>query len=523
MPGKSGEEEVLEAIGAIIVSLVVIFTVYIIVRVIILVVFYIILAVFYAIIYAIISVVCVVILVVCGGIIVGIPIGMRNSLSSWWLENMDRESFNNSTMKQPAYRSYFLVKWIGHFMEVFIITFVSVLERAIQSFEKVSQSKSYFEDAFHTGERYLKGAFYIGKGVGILASGVILIGILGLFQFVLLSIISTLSYVVLGVTYLVDFSYRKLKNWSFICPYCRTKLSLPGFLCPSCNLEHSRLVPSIYGIFKRKCSCGRMLPTTSFNGRDDLETFCPLCGKRLSSTFSRTRPVVISIAGSVGAGKSTFLISLVNIILEKTGALGWSWEIVKASDKELISELKRLEKGEFPTKTVYRKPPAFNIRLITPEGDDYLLYLFDYAGETFDEMHEIAELKEHFYVDAMVIVLDASNLEDSDFVVQSFTQSLQFRKLAMDKVAVVLTKAGNVSPEEYLKEKATNVWNLLHGEDCIKEILFFSSEVDPEERIFYNVFEPVKKLLSESGNKPARELIQKLCNGGKESGGNSNG
>lgn len=82
-----------------------------------------------------------------------------------------------------------------------------------------------------------------------------------------------------SILWLTDRIVLILKSIHSRCPNCKRKSVIPVFICPTCGLEHKKLVPGPYGVFKRKCTCGAMLSTTFIGGRSEYEAHCPFAGQ----------------------------------------------------------------------------------------------------------------------------------------------------------------------------------------------------------------------------------------------------
>jgi len=396
-------------------------------------------------------------------------------------------------------KSYLLVRWPEHLAKVFRSTVKEVVSVSRDFFERESDYAIFW---------YLAAA-------GAFVSGIAVALILAIVQALVLSVASAGAYLLLAAVYSADFLYRRIKNWRLVCPYCRARIDLPGYLCPSCKKEYARLVPGVYGIFKRKCSCGTELPTTSFNGRDELTPFCPHCGEVLNPEFNRTKPVVISVAGSVGAGKTTLTLLLARVLMTRAQEKGWIWRIIKASDLHLLDELKRLDQGFFPAKTAAKMPPAFNLKFEAPDGEAYLVYVFDYAGESFKDVVDVTRFKEHDAVDAMLIVLDPFQPAESERAVMNLLNSLEVRKITVDRAAIVLTKVSE-DPEEVMKTKFLNLWNVLQVNRYLREKVLTSIYFDPEfsregeSSIKTSLEALLAELLRNSRSGAAREFYSRL-------------
>ena len=77
------------------------------------------------------------------------------------------------------------------------------------------------------------------------------------------------------------------------------------FQCPSCGEIHENLTPGPYEIFHVKCSCGKYVPATAFNGRNNLAALCPVCKCPIACGFAEQ--FGIQTAGNTSSGKTTFI------------------------------------------------------------------------------------------------------------------------------------------------------------------------------------------------------------------------
>lgn len=78
--------------------------------------------------------------------------------------------------------------------------------------------------------------------------------------------------------------------------------------------KHARLVPGPYGIWHRRCSCGKKLPTTFLLGRSALKAFCPVCGNELAA--SDVQQFSLSVVGGTSSGKTVLLTAFYHNFLE---------------------------------------------------------------------------------------------------------------------------------------------------------------------------------------------------------------
>ncbi len=86
-----------------------------------------------------------------------------------------------------------------------------------------------------------------------------------------------------GVFFVIDFIIGLIGSKSIVCPNanCNTKVKRNIYLC-DCGKNHQKLTPSIYGIFKKKCSCGRNISCNSISGKFKIKYLCPNCGSIIS-------------------------------------------------------------------------------------------------------------------------------------------------------------------------------------------------------------------------------------------------
>ena len=116
---------------------------------------------------------------------------------------------------------------------------------------------------------------YIFCWVSCLSLYVFGYGFLIIFCFLLVSVLAVgwifffSGYIILRLS---DSTALFINSIEHRCPNCKSRAK-PLFMCPKCHTLHS-LQPGPYGVFRTKCSCGEYLPTTAFNGRNNLAAFC---------------------------------------------------------------------------------------------------------------------------------------------------------------------------------------------------------------------------------------------------------
>ena len=111
-----------------------------------------------------------------------------------------------------------------------------------------------------------------------------------------------------------------------ICPKCKNNFYQPLIKC-RCGLIVSYPVPNQHGIKYHTCNNGHKLPSTNADGgRASLKAICPRCKGDIVT--HEARPIVISMVGSVGSGKTTLMLSAVESLSALAKERGIVTEIV---------------------------------------------------------------------------------------------------------------------------------------------------------------------------------------------------
>jgi len=111
-----------------------------------------------------------------------------------------------------------------------------------------------------------------------------------------------------------------------ICPKCKNNFYQPMVKC-RCGLVVSYPVPNAHGIKYHTCNNGHKLPSTNEDGgRAALKAVCPRCAGDIVT--HEAKPLVISLVGSVGSGKTTMMIAAVESISELAKKNGIVTEVV---------------------------------------------------------------------------------------------------------------------------------------------------------------------------------------------------
>lgn len=220
----------------------------------------------------------------------------------------------------------------------------------------------------------------------------------------------TAAYTLRGVERLLMLSRRI----SIKCPNrdCHEHIPLPYYFCPnkSCGAKHVNLLPGDYGVVKRQCQCGAWLPTLFLFGRNELPGYCPSCDKPLNPSIGVTKNIHIPIIGGRSAGKSHFLVAAMMEIhqREADGKVSVAFADKKSED-DYANWKRYFESGATVDSTRLKSPDAFLINL-NSGGDDCLLYVYDPAGELFQQTDEMRTQGYFDYVTGIIFLIDPFSL-----------------------------------------------------------------------------------------------------------------
>lgn len=233
-----------------------------------------------------------------------------------------------------------------------------------------------------------------------------------LFYLAVMLIVMGLIYVGFMLLSFVDFVYRSFRKISNGCPNpdCQQKIALPIYLCPDCGVEHTRLLPSKYGIWTRTCECGAKLPTTVLSGRSHLESLCPYCNGELE--IGAHTEIWIPVIGGPSAGKTCLINMAISQIDEEVApACGLNFEYRPNGDDLYEQNMQAIEAGYAPAKTSEGKLKFYQFHLDSPKSDaGNFISLCDVKGELFSE--DIGGQLGFRNADGFIFVVDPLSIGD---------------------------------------------------------------------------------------------------------------
>lgn len=258
--------------------------------------------------------------------------------------------------------------------------------------------------------------------------------VLSLLMIVVSVVLTDIIYIVFEIVLLVQNIYLKIKSVSFRCRKCTHTYKIPVYCCPKCGINHVRLRPGRYGIFKRKCICGTKLPLTvnakgkyfkedSVTGAKvwtkfkmaDMDSRCPHCGH--SDKSGITHPISVALIGGSLTGKTTFKVAFLRDFLSE--------EIEKYNIKYSFPDSKY--EREFIQIESYYSGTPIPITLRGTEYDiitfsfflkhrkfgvDRLVHLYDMPSETFQYGDAQEGWSVYTFNDGIVFLIDPYSLPE---------------------------------------------------------------------------------------------------------------
>ncbi|WP_246615271.1 TRAFAC clade GTPase domain-containing protein [Clostridium thailandense] len=271
-----------------------------------------------------------------------------------------------------------------------------------------------------------------------------------------------------------------------ICYHCHAKFDIPYYICPECGSLHRQLKPGPYGIMRRVCKCGKVIPTTNLTGRYSLKSICPVCSRGLE--VREASPICIPIIGGVSSGKTSFVYSaldcLINDVSKKNN---WNISFLNGEDEERIRELLELaSKGIPPRKTIKADTVPYNIFIKSGKfRSDKLLYIYDIAGEYFDIRAEVRRQSYYKYTNGLIFIIDPLCIKSSVKYItdkNEITQTVAIEDL-VDRFILALREIKEVEPNEFIDIPIAIVLNKIDLINYKGAALDFLKEIEEEKII----------------------------------------
>jgi len=303
---------------------------------------------------------------------------------------------------EPAIRSYFFGKGYADLRS----TIAESWQRNLASARnELDQAAKLWPGDYSTKAMAI---LRVAAGIAVVVFGSVVFLVFSAIHVVVLLAFFLLIYLGFTLVYLTERAYLGVKRFFTVCPSCHEKSALPSYFCPQCGAVHARLIPSSYGIVHRTCRCGQRLPATFFLKRGELTSKCSACGELLARAHTEARKSFIPVFGGPSVGKSAFLFSAVQqIVQEEAPRLGFVPAFLDpGAESGFRHACQQLSQGRAPAKTVATLPRAFNLSLVKPGRSPRLVYLYDPAGEAFAETEGLVLHRYQEYLSGLVFLVD---------------------------------------------------------------------------------------------------------------------
>lgn len=201
----------------------------------------------------------------------------------------------------------------------------------------------------------------------------------------------------------VDSGMRRVKGIRTSCPSCHLRVNYPSYECAGqgCGRLHRDVRPGRYGVLKRRCACGTLLPTLLLTGSGDgrMQAICPHpdCREPMSKGAGAVPEIVIPVLGAATAGKTRLMTALVMGLLDGEGGYGAEAEFADdESEAKYRGLADKLRAGVHTWKTpkaVDAPLRAYSLRLRPPTGAARLFHIFDAPGELITRSENLQALR----------------------------------------------------------------------------------------------------------------------------------
>lgn len=199
---------------------------------------------------------------------------------------------------------------------------------------------------------------------------------------------SAILTIIFALLFITDNIYLWVRGYSAVCPTCDTTTHNLHYICQSCSKRHRQLRVNKMGALYHRCECGRKMPSHILTGRglkDQAHCSNEDCHQHIGRALVTSNPVPIAIVGGPSSGKSILMLAAANWWLNTLPQI--SNTSIHFEDKNQQKEIKRLlinlKQGIPPPATNAERHRAYTFVVSVPNERQETIYLYDPAGETF--------------------------------------------------------------------------------------------------------------------------------------------
>lgn len=317
---------------------------------------------------------------------------------------------------EPAYRHYFFYKAFRDYEQVLCQSWDEMKEFTLRLIE--TGKKCFDEDSVLFTWPW--GVIYFLAMAGGMAAAVLVGLLFALMLGAVLVLCAGITLALAGLLRLVEYGWMSWNRIFLACPHaeCYRKMAIPIYQCPDCGSKHSRLLPGFYGLARRRCQCNTSLVTLFLFGRNQLPSECPHCHRPLNEAIGLVRNLHIPLVGGPSAGKTSFLMASMSDLYQRCLDKKVELSFPEKKDQALFERCHReFAHGHSVDKTVAETPDAFLVEVGTPSGNRGLLYVYDAAGELYQQTETLRRAEYYSYTHGVLFLLDPFSLPEvrSDF------------------------------------------------------------------------------------------------------------
>jgi hypothetical protein len=164
------------------------------------------------------------------------------------------------------------------------------------------------------------------------------------------------------------------------CPWCYEKNTYPAYRC-ECNRRHRDIRPGRYGVFRRRCQCGRPMRTLILLGSYRLSAYCLYCDQRMSDETGRFRELVVPLLGGRAAGKTRLMAAMMVGLHEMAGRPDVGIRLANSETRNAYDVLSTVLDASGHILATPGALPHGHAILLTAGQRTSLVHFFDPAGE----------------------------------------------------------------------------------------------------------------------------------------------
>ena len=313
-------------------------------------------------------------------------------------------------------------------------------------------------------------------------------------------------YILFMILKSIDYLYCVGRRLSSKCPKCQMKFMYPVYLCPSCGANHDKLVPSKYGIMKRRCLCGKKIPTSFINGRHKLTAICPYCRNTKSAVVEKNSRDIccVPVIGGRYSGKTCFISSSIAALEDKFRANGWYFEHLYGINDEYEENIKGIRNGVCPLPTSSMRLKYYRFAVKRKKNSiKNIITLCDIGGNAYSQgkyTQDVTDQVGFSYADGLLMVIDPLSI--AEFRQELSSQSIKKYKPSENTVDDVLT---------IVEDTLNNMFNLGYTGKIKTRLAVVFTKCDMPELDDMIGATAIKRYKAANPRESIEEIQNKLC------------